>query len=412
MFPPKKHTDLSGSQLPRIVACPGSFKLHRKYKSDDESEGSVYASEGTMLHKAVEDYLKDFNGDLSYLLEPKLPVTVADDQGGVHTLTPDHKTAIEDCLNYQANVMKTCWPNVGMEIELETTLDNYDPIFAFAGSGGTCDVALIDNKYQVMHIIDWKFGRGILVNATDNDQLRSYALGVALKYIDDLAIENYTFETHIVQPRIGNYSTESVSYDDLVNWAEHRIIPAIHQAYQDKPVYNPGTEQCRWCAAKYKCEARKAMATQAAQNVFQAHSKIDGDLEDSELSQVLQDAKFYEGYISDLREYAYKKLNKGEGVPGFKLVAGRSIRCWTDLKAAEQWLTENYEGDFQDLYVTKFVTPPQAEKLSKKIKTNDGFQELIEKIPGKPTIAPASDKRPALDMTVGAKFEKALEGGE
>ena len=57
MFPPKKHTALSGSQLARIVACPGSLKLHRKYKSDDESEGSVYASEGTMLHKAVEDCL-------------------------------------------------------------------------------------------------------------------------------------------------------------------------------------------------------------------------------------------------------------------------------------------------------------------------------------------------------------------
>ena len=61
MFPPKKHTDLSGSQLSRIVACPGSFKLHRKYKSDDESEGSVYASEGTMLHKAVEANLCEAN---------------------------------------------------------------------------------------------------------------------------------------------------------------------------------------------------------------------------------------------------------------------------------------------------------------------------------------------------------------
>lgn len=413
MFPPEKHRPLSGSQLFRIITCPGSFKLHQKYKSDDDEENqSVYASEGSMLHKAVEDYLRSAPIDaLDVLLEPELPVTVKDSHGGVHSLTSDHKMAIEDCLEYLANVIKTCGPDWNILIEHQTSLDEYDPLLKMASSGGTCDIVLIDENNKTIHIIDWKFGKGIMVSAIDNHQLRSYALGTALSLMKDIDIDTYSYVTHIVQPRISNYSQEELSYDDLVNWVEYQVLPAIQKAYEKTPVYNPGTDQCRWCAAKYHCEARKALATEAAQAIFQAHSEIDGDLDDADLAKVLQQAKFYEGYISDLREYAYRKLNNGENVPGFKLVSGRSSRQWADIKAAEKWLMDNYEGDFLDLYETEFLTPPKAEKLDKKIRINDEFQELIVKIPGKPTLAEANDKRPALDMSVKAKFKEAL-GGE
>lgn len=409
MFPPDVHKPLSGSRLSRVIECPGSFKLAQTF----ENKQSSYAAEGTMLHHVVEWYLNNNPIEaLDVLLEPKVPSTFQDPSGETFELTREHIRAVEDCLIYLGNVIKTCGPNWSIAVELETSMAKYHT--CLFESGGTADIVLVDSDSQVLHIIDWKFGQGVMVSAQNNDQLRSYGVGAMLHFgylnVTDL---DWVLETHVVQPRIDNYDHEVLDQRDINVWLKSRVIPAVTEAYSDNPSFNPGKDQCRWCPAKYTCKARSNYANQTAADIFRAASALPEAISVEEVSEILTRAPAYEDYISDLRVFMQRHLEAGNEDSNWKMVHGRSIRKWADADEAEEFLLEQADVDIADIYTTKLISPSQAEQLSRALRQDEEFNALIVKPDGKPTMVKTSDKRKGIEyMSAIDKFKEALSDNE
>jgi hypothetical protein len=256
---------------------------------------------------------------------------------------------------------------------------------------GTCDVLIYDKTNESIHVIDWKFGKGVFVDVENNDQLTAYAAGAAhdfhfLKQWDIIHI-------HVVQPRKDNFGHIALTNDQLALWISARLIPGVKLALQPQPPFNPGIKQCRWCPAKATCRHRYQAANKAAADVFQAVAKLPDQITPEEVAEAIKASAVYEKYLHDLRAYAMQELLRGGNIPGYKLVEGRSIRRWKDPEETANKLVD-HGMPFEDVFESKLVSPAKAEKLNRKIRKAEWFQELIEKPPGKPQMAPETDKRP------------------
>lgn len=73
-----------------------------------------------------------------------------------------------------------------------------------------------------MHIIDFKYGKGVRVTAKNNPQMKLYALG-ALNNYSMLCEQPDIIEMTIFQPRIENISTWSIETATLLDWANTEL---------------------------------------------------------------------------------------------------------------------------------------------------------------------------------------------
>jgi hypothetical protein len=342
-----------------------------------------------MLHLAVETYLKKgLTGEV-----PKDIISPSLDR--------DQLNAVQDCIDYLDNIMRSIMGDYDIFIEKRVYLHSLSQWLYECD--GTCDI-IITTKDSII-VIDWKFGQGIPVYADRNDQLYAYAAGAWAEYApDNLEVQ---IEVHVVQPRLDNFDSASITSADLHNWITSRVEPSLARAYSKNPPFNPGVNQCRWCPAKSTCRARFNTANQTAADVFGAHAKLPNEIGLEDIGALLDKAPQLEDYIKDLRVFVQRKLEQGIEVPGWKIVLGRSNRAWVDYSEAEEWLLENF--DYEDIYTTKLVSPAQAEKLERTLKKDESFQSLIHKPEGKTTMVREDDKRPAVDFkSASEKFKEAL----
>ena len=233
-MPPKGHALLSASSSHRWMNCPPSARLCENY----DDKGSDFAAEGTDAHALCEFRLQEALG---------LPA-----ENPIENLTW-YNEEMEDCaVSYASFVSEivakakdTCSDPV---VLIEQHLD-YSKFVQEGFGTGDC-IVIADGE---LHIIDYKHGRGVLVEADNNPQMKLYALG-ALEIFDFL----YDIETvsmTIFQPRRGNVSTYSLSKADLYIWAEEVLKPIAELAYKGEGQYNCG-EWCQFCKAKTDCRKR------------------------------------------------------------------------------------------------------------------------------------------------------------
>ena len=389
------HAKHSPSQLHRIIACPKSVKLCE----GEPNETSVYAQEGTMLHEVMEASLGHCDiriSALSILSDKELYLMDINPE----PLTREQRRACEGAAEYVYDVYRELQLEGPVKVELESPSSlaylNMPTCY------GIADVRMSTRKS--LHILDYKFGQGIEVMVKDNPQFQAYALGSVSKVSDLLAYEKIV--THVVQPRLNNYYGQEYTPQELILWGEETLRPALEMAESDGPC-NPGVEQCRWCLAKHKCKGRFDLANQTAQRIFAMYAQ--DVVTDEEKAALLKDAKVLEQYIKDIKSEALTLCVDGAGFPGYKAVCGRSSRGWRDEKKAREFLLAKADDpeagfDFDDLFVSKFLTPPKAEKLTKQMKKDSEFQELVIKFPGKPTLVPESDPREAYSMNATSTF--------
>jgi len=76
----------------------------------------------------------------------------------------------------------------------------------------------------------------------------------------------------------------------------------------------------------------------------------------------------------------------------YKMVAGRGSRSWADPVEAEKAM-RNYKIKVGDIWPRKMCTPPQIEKVIGK--GHPVLKKHVVTKPGKATLVPGSDKRPA-----------------
>lgn len=384
MFPPNIHGAVSPSRLQRIIDCPGSFRITQ----DTEETSSSYAQEGTMLHAMIENRIAVALG----MPRPTIPVK----------LTTEQDDTLCDCMEYYQNLLSVVQDGK-VTLEEEVYLKEFDQ--CLYQCYGTCDV-IIKNDYE-LHVLDWKFGKGVPVYAKNNDQLYAYAVGAA-KNKEQLLKYNKVY-IHCIQPRLDSYDLHEITPHDLLTWLDMRVIPGVSRAYTEDAPFNPGHKQCMWCPSKIVCRARHNFANQVAADVFAAHENLhDVNVSIDTLEEVLERASEYETYISDIRKYIQMELTNGKTLTRWKLVAGRSNRRWYDNSVAEEWMLEH--GEYDRIYESSLISPARAERRFRAWKKDPEFLALIEKPVGKPTLAHIKDPRQPIEFKTAAdKFMEVLE---
>lgn len=253
---------------------------------------------------------------------------------------------------------------------------------------GTGDCIIISD--EKLHIVDFKYGMGILVEAEDNPQMKLYALGALELY--DALYDIKEVSMTIFQPRRENVSIWTVPVEELKTWAENVLKPRTQMAYNGEGEYLPG-EWCTFCRAAVRCRARAEEKLKLAQSEF----RLPPLLTDAEIEEILSVLPDLTRWANEITAYATDAaVNHGKEWNGFKVVEGRSVRKYRDEeKVAEAAI----DAGFKDIYRKSLITLTEMQKLMGKAKFEEVLGGLIYKPPGKPTLVPDTDKRPAMNVT-------------
>lgn len=364
-----KHAILSASGAHRWMNCTPSARLELEF---DDNSGEA-AAEGTAAHALSEHKLRK-----ALKMRSKKPVSPYDSDE-MDNYTDGY---VEFVLEVIEQAKKICSDPLIL-IEQRLDFSKYVP-----EGFGTGDCLIIADG--TLHIIDFKYGQGVLVSAEDNPQMKLYALG-ALDLFDgiyDIEMVSMT----IYQPRRENISTSTVSKENLYQWAEEVLKPKAELAFNGDGNYCPG-EWCQFCRAAVKCRARAEAKMKLATFEF----ALPPLLSDEEIADILSSIGDLTNWANEIIAYATDAaVNHGKKWPGFKVVEGRSNRKYKDEEAVAE-AAKN--AGYRDIYKQSLITITEMEKLMGKSKFNEILGELVMKPPGKPTLVPVSDKRPEMNTS-------------
>ncbi|MEI6283122.1 MAG: DUF2800 domain-containing protein, partial [Alphaproteobacteria bacterium] len=271
-------------------------------------------------------------------------------------------------------------------------------------SYGTSDAVIL--KGDEIIVIDFKYGMGVKVDAEKNEQAQLYALGVLEDY--DYLDSGWKMVTMVIcQPRVNHVAEWVIPVEQLRDFGEDARLAAVEALWRENPPLNPGEKQCRWCKAKATCPALRdeVLETVAQGGTFDDLNKArtTPDTDPMYLSKALDKVGLVEDWCKAIRAEAERRLFAGDDVPGYKLVEGRlGNRKWTSEEAAEEAF-KRFRMKKEEMYEFSLISPTQAEKLLSSNPTRwDRLSKLITRAPGKPSVAPATDKRPAIEVGIAA----------
>lgn len=398
MTGPTGHSRFSASASARWMACPGSMVLAK----DAPRKSSVYSRWGTAAHDvAAEVLLHDAPCETSgwaVVVEGE-PIQVTDEMIA--------------CVQEYVDLVRTLRDTLGAELLVEQRLD-YGSMIGSTEAWGTGDAVLLTDDEII--VIDLKTGQGERVEAEGNTQLMLYALGALAAHPDR---KFKTVRIIICQPRAGGTTEWTTSVDALIAFAgvAERAVDAVETAALCRDDLDlqrylvPGEKQCRWCPAAATCPAlRESVAgvvfstTPATPDEFADEKPLPVNDQTIEpwLSAAMKAAPLVEHWLKAVRAEVESRLLAGKPVPGFKLVKGKQgNRAWSDEQAAEEMLTKQFRLKQDEAYDRKLISPTSAEKLLAEAspKRWTKLQALITRADGKLSVAPQSDKRPAVEQT-------------
>ena len=395
----KAHALLSASGAKKWINCPASARLEENIP--DEESG--YAKEGTLAHAICELKL------IKLFVDRNMPDKTYKAKMNKLQKDPLYQKEMDEYTDrYVDHVMDLAngFP-APPTVAVEKRLDYSD--WALEGFG-TGDCVLISGT--VLHVIDFKYGKGVAVSAEDNPQLKCYGLGAIKEFSMIYPID--TVVLHIVQPRISNISTWEVSRAELEVWGATVLKPAAQKAYA-------GGGECvagSWCDECF-CKLRATCRARADQNLSLMDVAVSPDpgtntvmnlppaLSNEEVGNILKKAQFLAAWVKKLEEFAQKEILAGKEVPGWKLVEGRSNRTISDTDQAFKELEQAGYAEAV-LYEKVPLTLTKLEAVLTKEHKEDILAKFITKPQGKPTLVPADDKRPAMYPQISA--EEAFGG--
>ena len=366
---PDKHAVLSASGSHRWLNCSPSARLELEF----ENTGSEAAREGTAAHALCEHKLKK-----ALHMRSKRPVS-------------DYNSdEMEECTDaYVQFVMEQVTEAKERCTDPIVLIEQHLDFSCYVPDGfGTGDCIIVsDDK---LHIVDFKYGMGVLVEAEDNPQMKLYALG-ALELFDALYDIREVSMT-IFQPRRENVSTWTIPVTELKAWAEGELKEKALMAYNGESEYVPG-EWCTFCRAAVRCRARAEEKLKLAQSEF----RMPPLLTDAEIEDILGILPDLTKWANEITAYALDAaVNHGKEWAGFKVVEGRSVRKYRDEDAVAEAAKE---AGYRDIYRQSLIPMTEMQKLMGKTKFEEILGSLIYKPPGKPTLVPKTDKRPAMNVT-------------
>jgi hypothetical protein len=379
------------------MRCPGSVAL----EAQCPDTSSAFADEGTAAHELAAMALEARNDTAAYLGRVikvgEREFTVGDE------MAANVQTYIDTVRSFAQAP--------GAELLVEQRVEFSEQIGVPESFGTSDAVILVGDELQVH---DLKYGKGVKVDAEENEQLMLYAIGALNEFGMVADFERVRMVIH--QPRLGHVSEWACTTLELAAFAgqarqraEH-AINCIRIELDEAEDLKPGEKQCRFCKAKATCPALAQKVVDEFTTLPEEEIKT---VEADALAAGMAQVELIESWCKAVRAEAERRLLAGQDVPGFKLVEGRrGARRWANEKDVETTL-KGMRLKHEQMFDYSLISPTTAEKLHKAEVLGPRqwatLQELITQAEGKPSVAPASDKRPALQVTpVADEFESLV----
>lgn len=366
----KAHSLLSPSAAMRWLNCTAAPKIEAALPQ----EMSAFAEEGTLAHAFCAKAIKEMAG-----------IPADDEDETIRKLSgeylsdemPGHVKTYADYIGSRMAELKKTVSDTRLFVEQR--LDFGD---AIPDCFGTADAVIITDG--AAEVVDFKYGKGVKVEAQDNPQMKLYAYGAWLRYSDEYDIRQ--FRCTIVQPRIGNISSMEISVEDLLKWMKDTVTPLARLASKGAGWMKAG-EWCRFCRARGICPCL----------LKQAETAVTTDVKTMTPKEVAEKAlplmETVKLWLKGVEDTTLQNALSGTRYPGWKVVEGRSQRKITDPDAVAEALSKHgYKAE--DYERTELRTITDLEKLCGKKGFNDICGQWVEKPAGKPALVPESDKRP------------------
>ena len=402
------HAKYSPSGASRWIACPGSVSLEEGFP-DSSSE---FADEGSAAHFLASTALTEKN-DAKHYINRKIAV-YNDREEWVQSDCP------KDARIFTVN------PEMVENVQVYIDIVRYLPgdlyieqkygighLTGEADAKGTADAVIIHEGK--ITIVDLKYGRGVKVEAEGNYQLGMYAAA---------AIEHWSFceefhsvELVICQPRINHLDI----WDTDIEWIDmltRNVDLAVRRSQESEPEFVPGGKQCKFCKAKAACPAlTNHVMTVIADDFVDIEKDIkpqianakDRTVDNALLGNLMASLDLIEDWCKAIRGRTEAELFAGKEVPGYKLVEGRrGSRRWNDANGVET-LMKSMRIKTDVMYDRTLISPTTAERLAKSGEIGPRqwpqLKGLISQSEGKPSVAPATDKRRAISITAEDDFD-------
>lgn len=418
------HSGASPSGAERWMNCTASLSAVRRFletltpnQQAEFARSSTAARQGTTAHAAAEakalvalGRMTDDEADMTLMELAMLPESEAE------AYDDEMSEYIEEYVDLVDQIAQERGAeNILIEQRVSAIIplhgEHEDEDHTITGSADA--VGLPTPEDPDLIVIDLKYGEGIDVEVDENPQIRIYALGALDLLTDDegnLTVDVETVTYYIVQPRLGGIKTWSESIDDLLDWRDDVLSPALTPALFGKAggaTFSPSDATCQWCPVKGSCPALIESRVEAARDLFEVVSETEAaeglgalpnvEVMDSErLGSLYAQAKALTALADEMKAELQRRALRGDQIPGYKLVNYQPPRKWVD--GAAEVLDPEHPDDWQaDLWVRKLVTPTQALAVLNQSgrKGDDMLGELIDQPPKRPVIAPEGDRRRA-----------------
>lgn len=389
------HSPIGASSAHRWFACPGSVELIKKAPPQ---ESSVHAARGTAAHEVLEKCLGTDKSVWDF--------EETEYEGG--ELNEEDIEALEETIDWlESKISPTDTLHKEVKVDLERI---------HKGLYGTADIVIEDkDNKSILRVYDYKHGSGQAVEVEGNEQLMYYALGAIAKL--NPACVNLlgwgpayqTVEIGILQPRKdhpdGAFRTWVVPSETLEEFAEELGLRAKATTKKDAPL--AAGKHCYWCPAKPICGAMYNQTLEVTKQDFRViESKplpTVNELSLTDISKILEHEDMISSWLKSIKAHALQQLEKGNAVPGFKLVKKKANRVWVDNNLAVHHL-RNLGYPDEDLYESKMISPAKAEKLISKEDKKE-IQIFITKPDTGNTIAKQDDRRQEVSASIETDFE-------
>ena len=382
MNPKPPRLDLNPSSADRWTTCTASpgFILEN-WDKIPKSTDTVYNQEGTTAHAVA-----------AHLLG--LPL-------GQTPTAPDEQMWLHGW-NYHEYVLAL--RELGSKLLVEQKL----PLWYMPARNCIVDAAVI-NKDN-LHIIDYKYGEGIVVSPVRSLQATIYAQTIGSRMLP-FPPDDFPVFVHIYQPR-GRAGESGPGHVWETTWGEIAEIAAeIHQkaiqiqdnfnvfpSSRPENVFAPSDKACQWCPAKGFCTARQQSLAEGFEIIETTQqTMVLSSLTIEQRALIQRHGAAMKSWIEDVQEYNLQQANAGEKLPGFKLVMSRGgNRYWSDPKKAADLLVQDTILKREEVVEEKTISPSAVEKLIGKGKFTTELSSLIQKPSGSAVLAPEEDKREAI----------------